>query len=89
MRKGEGKFGGLWEHGSERILASDGVWQIASADEEDEAFLAWGRQYKFKGVELLSPAVAVASYLAYLKVRDVAEKSPIPGSRRWFESNNV
>lgn len=88
VKIGEGKFGGLWEHASERILGGDS-WRLASADEEDEAFLVWGRVYKFKGVELLSPAAALGSYLAYLKVRDVVEKSPIPGSRRWIELNNV
>ena len=52
VKIGDGKFGGLWEHASQRLLGGES-WVYASADEEDEAFLRWGRVYKFKGVEVL------------------------------------
>ena len=81
VQKGAREFGSLWPHAAKRILKSDGYWMYSNPDEEDRAYQDWGKTYK-PGYSIIAPAVAMAKYLAFLKIRDVVNKSPIPGSWR-------
>lgn len=88
IKKPDVEFGVVWPHSSERILKSDGMWSFYSADQEDDLFLEWGRRFR-PGWAVVSPYSAVTSFVVYLKKRGIVERSPIPGSRRWDEVNNV
>lgn len=75
------EFGSFYPHATVRFLRSDGVKHVVSATEEDEAFLAWANKFKFTW-KLISPVFTFSTYLAYLKTKSIAKKSPIPDSKR-------
>ncbi len=84
IKKRDNVFGGGYAHGSERILADDGWWAYATADEEDDAYYKWGTKFGWSSVMLtMSP---VAYYAFYLKKKNVVKTNPIPGSTRWYET---
>ena len=80
-------FGSFEPHSSTRILASDGPWTYATADDEDEMYLAWAKQFKL-GWGILSSLFTIGSYLAHLKKYEIAKKSPIPDSIRSISLRN-
>lgn len=79
--KGFKEFGSIWPHSSQRILKSDGNWVYSNPDEEDKAYQDWGNKFK-PGFSIVAPSATLAKYLTFLKIRDVVNKSPIPGSMR-------
>jgi hypothetical protein len=82
IKKPDGNFGTVWPHSSGRILKRDGAWDYWTADQEDDLYWQWGSKFKM-GWHLISPVAAVASYATYLKKKDIARTSPIPGSLRF------
>jgi pimeloyl-ACP methyl ester carboxylesterase len=73
-------FGELYPHSSERIL--DKVpFRIVSATEEDEAYLAWAKNYKLS-FSILGAWFSIGKYIADMKKYSIAKKAPIPNSQR-------
>ena len=72
-------FGVLYPHSSSRFLAGDGEWRYASADEEDNAWLAWGNRNMWWG-RILGPFVPFVTFILRM---NLPRKSPIPGSKRF------
>lgn len=87
VRTPETNFGSLYPHSSARFLEKSGPFTIVTADEEDEAYLNWGRQFKWS-FSLLPKIFTLAGFLATLKKYQIVRKSPIPGSTRALQTGS-
>ena len=83
VRKNGVGFGDMAAHSSDTILIGK-PWKLCTANEEDKAYYKWGTT--FTGSYINHASYVFAKYLAYLKIKHIVEKSPIPGSSRF---NNV
>jgi len=79
IRKSDDTFDIFYHHSSDRILASDGFWQYATADQEDYAYKRWGDRYSAE----IDPVEELLTYTGFLRSKSVHLTTPIPGSYRW------
>jgi hypothetical protein len=82
IKKSKAAFGGTWAHSTPRLLASDGDWAFATADEEDQMFNQWATTYRV-GWEVLVPTGPLAKFIRVITSGKISEKNPIPGSTRF------
>lgn len=82
IKKSKATFGGTWAHSTPRLLATDGDWAYATADEEDQLFNDWASKYRV-GWEVLIPTGPIAKFIRIIISRKINEKNPIPGSTRF------
>lgn len=86
IKKNKASFGNVYPHTTARLLASDGDWRYATADEEDQMFLHWAKTYH-PGLDVLVPSGPLAKFLRIIITSGIADKNPIPGSSRFYNKN--
>ena len=82
VRGDKTEFGTFYPHAVVRMLKRDGIKRLVTATEEDDAYLAWAKQY-VGGFKIFGALFSLGVYLANMKKYDVAKKSPIPDSGRY------
>jgi hypothetical protein len=75
-------FGDISTHSSGNVLNKP--FKIYSADDEDEEYKKWAYDGK-SGWNIVKRTLMVHKYQVHLQIQKIVEKSPIPGSQRFYK----